>query len=55
MTRQQAILADLIKRIDTVESSARAARDRLIPEIDANARSHEMRSAYARVVRQASE
>lgn len=55
MNRQQTVLGELIQRIDAVEQAARVARDRLLPQFDANTRSHEMRSAYARSVRQAAE
>ncbi len=55
MSLQQAILSNLVQRIDSVEQTARRARDRLLPQIDATARSHQMRSAYARTVRQAAE
>ncbi len=55
MSRQQEILSQLIQRIDSVEQAARRARDRLLPRLELTVRSQEMRSAYARTVRQAAE
>ncbi|MCA9075318.1 MAG: hypothetical protein KDA93_09815 [Planctomycetaceae bacterium] len=55
MSKQEAILHELIHRIDSVEQLARAARNRLAPHVDASTRTSEMRSAYARSIRQATE
>ena len=55
MSNQEHLISELIQRIDEVERTAREARDRLIPRIDVSTRKNEMRTAYARSVRQAAE
>ena len=55
MASQERLLGELIQRIDDIERVAREARDQLIPRIDKTTQTREMRSAYARSIRHATE
>lgn len=51
--RQEDVLRDLIRSLDTAEQVARAARGPLLQTIDGTTRAQQMHAAYARTVRQA--
>lgn len=55
LKQQEGILRELIRSLDQAERIARSARGRIMQTVDDKTRSHQMHTAYARTIRQATE